>query len=154
MKKMNVNFIVGLFILFGMATMTYLSVTIAGVSGYSSENYHLVARFDSSSGLKEGAFIEIAGVKVGKVNEIELDKESFESVATFVFEEGIILSDDTIASIRTAGIIGDKFVKISPGASDELLNAGDEIIETEPSISIEELVSKYIFSSDTEEDNE
>ena len=65
-----------------------------------------------------------------------------------------MLADDTIASIRTAGIIGDKFVKISPGASEELLKSGDEIIETEPSISIEELVSKYIFSSDTETDNE
>jgi phospholipid/cholesterol/gamma-HCH transport system substrate-binding protein len=154
MKKMNMNFIVGLFILFGMGTMAYLSITIAGVSGYGDDNYQLVAKFDSSSGLKEGAFIEIAGVKVGKVTQIDLDKESFESVATFVFDSGFVLSDDTIASIRTAGIIGDKFVKISPGASDEILASGDEIIETESSISIEELVSKYIFSSDTEADNE
>ncbi len=152
MKKMNVNFIVGLFMLFGMATMAYLSVTIAGVSGYSDDSYQLVAKFDSSSGLKEGAFIEIAGVKAGKVISIELDKESFESIAVFVFDSGVILAEDTIASIRTSGIIGDKFVKISPGASDDLLKSGDEIIETESSISIEELVSKYIFSSDS--DNE
>jgi len=152
MKKMNVNFIVGLFMLFGMATMAYLSVTIAGVSGYSDDSYQLVAKFDSSSGLKEGAFIEIAGVKAGKVTSIELDKESFESVAIFVFDSGVILAEDTIASIRTSGIIGDKFVKISPGASDDILKSGDEIIETESSISIEELVSKYIFSSDS--DNE
>jgi phospholipid/cholesterol/gamma-HCH transport system substrate-binding protein len=152
MKKMNVNFIVGLFMLFGIASMAYLSVTIAGVSGYSDDNYQLVARFDSTSGLKEGAYIEIAGVKVGKVTNIKLDTETFESVALFVFESEVILSEDTIASIRTAGIIGDKFVKISPGASDDLLLSGDEIIETEPSISIEELISKYIFSSDT--DNE
>ena len=152
MKKMNVNFIVGLFMLFGISSMAYLSVTIAGVSGYSDDNYQLVARFDSTSGLKEGAYIEIAGVKVGKVTNIKLDTETFESVALFVFESEVILSEDTIASIRTAGIIGDKFVKISPGASDDLLLSGDEIIETEPSISIEELISKYIFSSDT--DNE
>ena len=152
MKKMNVNFIVGVFILFGMGSMAYLSVTIAGVSGYSDNSYQLIAKFDSSSGLKEGAFIEIAGVKAGKVTNIELDKENFESVATFVFEHGVILAEDTIASIRTSGIIGDKFVKISPGASDDLLKSGDEIIETESSISIEELVSKYIFSSDS--DNE
>jgi phospholipid/cholesterol/gamma-HCH transport system substrate-binding protein len=152
MKKMNVNLIVGLFMLFGMGSMAYLAVTIAGVSGYSEENYQLVAKFDSSSGLKEGAFIEIAGVKAGKVTSIELDKESFESVAIFVFDSGVILAEDTIASIRTSGIIGDKFVKISPGASDDLLKSGDEIIETESSISIEELVSKYIFSSDS--DNE
>jgi len=148
---MNVNFIVGLFILFGMGTMAYLSVTIAGVSGYSDDSYQLIAKFDSSSGLKEGAFIEIAGVKAGKVTNIELDKESFESIATFVFDGGVILAEDTIASIRTSGIIGDKFVKISPGASDDILKSGDEIIETESSISIEELVSKYIFSSDSDE---
>jgi phospholipid/cholesterol/gamma-HCH transport system substrate-binding protein len=151
MKKMNVNFIVGLFILFGMGTMAYLSVTIAGVSGYSDDSYQLIAKFDSSSGLKEGAFIEIAGVKAGKVTNIELDKESFESIATFVFDGGVILAEDTIASIRTSGIIGDKFVKISPGASDDILKSGDEIIETESSISIEELISKYIFSSDSDE---
>jgi phospholipid/cholesterol/gamma-HCH transport system substrate-binding protein len=138
--------------LFGMGTMAYLSVTIAGVSGYSADSYQLVAKFDSSSGLKEGAFIEIAGVKAGKVTSIELDKETFESVAVFVFDSGVILAEDTIASIRTSGIIGDKFVKISPGASDDILKPGDEIIETESSISIEELVSKYIFSSDS--DNE
>ena len=150
MKKNNVNFVVGLFLIVGMAAMAYLSVTIAGVSGYSADSYSLVAQFDSSSGLKKGAFIEIAGVKVGKVTDIYLDKESFESVAMFTFEQDIVLAEDTIASIRTAGIIGDKFVKISPGYSDDLLKSGDEIIETEPSISIEELVSKYIFSSDTE----
>jgi len=150
MKNMNVNFIVGLFIILGMAAMAYLSVTIAGISGYSENSYRLIARFDNSSGLKKGAFIEIAGVKVGKVTDITLDKESFESVATFTFEGDVILAEDTIASIRTAGIIGDKFVKISPGAADDILKSGDEIIETEPAISIEELVSKYIFSSDDE----
>ena len=154
MKKMNVNFIVGLFLLFGMGAVAYLSVTIAGISGYAKDSYHLIAKFDSSSGLKEGAFIEIAGVKVGKVTNIKLDKKSFESVATFVFEQGVILAEDSIASIRTSGIIGDKFVKISPGAADEILKSGDEIIETEPSISIEELVSKYIFNSSTEKDKE
>jgi len=148
MKKMNLNFIVGLFIIAGMAAMAYLSFTIAGISGYSDDNYHLVARFDNSSGLKKGAFIEIAGVKVGKVTDITLDKEAFESVATFTFDNKVQLSEDTIASIRTSGIIGDKFVKISPGADDELLKSGDEIIETESSISIEELVSKYMFNSD------
>ena len=152
MKKMNVNLIVGLFMLFGMGSMAYLAVTIAGVSGYSEDSYQLVAKFDSSSGLKEGAFIEIAGVKAGKVTSIELDKESFESVAIFVFDSGVILAEDTIASIRTSGIIGDKFVKISPGASDDILKSGDEIIETESSISIEELVSKYIFSSDSDDE--
>lgn len=148
MKKINLEFGVGLFLIMGMAAMAYLSVTIAGVSGYSDDSYQLLARFENSSGLKTGASIEIAGVKVGKVTDITLDTESFESVATFSFDPGVALSIDTIASIRTAGIIGDKFVKISPGADDEILAWGEEIIETEPSISIEELVSKYIFSSD------
>ena len=147
MKKMNINFIVGLFIIAGIAAMAYLSFTVAGISGYSDHSYKLIARFDSSSGLKKGAFIEIAGVKSGKVISIKLDKKAFESVTTLVFDKGIVLSEDSIASIRTSGIIGDKFIKISPGASEDLLKSGDEIIETEPSVSIEELISKYIFNS-------
>jgi len=150
-KNLNINLIVGLFIISGMAALAYLSVTIAGVSGYAKNSYQLTARFDNSSGLKKGAFIEIAGVKVGKVTDIKLDKQNFESVATFTFENEISLSEDSIASIRTSGIIGDKFVKVSPGGSDDVLNSGDEILETESSISIEELVSKYMFNSDSKE---
>ena len=145
MKKFGLEFFVGIFVLLGTAALAYLAIDIAGVSGQDDKRYPLLARFDSSSGLKEGAFVEIAGVRVGQVQTIVLDRESFESVVTLVIDKGMELPDDSMASIRTAGIIGDRFIKLSPGGSEEALVPGDEILETESSISIEELVSKYIF---------
>ena len=144
MKKLSVEFIVGMFLLSGIAAMTYLSVVVSGVSGFSTDGYRLMAKFENSSGLKRGAVVEIAGVKIGQVASISLDSESQESLVWLEINQGVDIQDDAIASIRTAGIIGDKFIKISTGGGDLLVD-GDEIIETEPAISIEELVSKYIF---------
>lgn len=146
MKKLSLEFIVGLFLIAGIGAVTYLSVVISGVSGFSSEGYRLMAKFENSSGLKRGAVIEIAGVKVGKVESISLEPETQESLVWLEIDQNIEIQDDAVASIRTAGIIGDKFVKISVGGGDVLVD-GDEIIETEPAISIEELVSKYMFDS-------
>ena len=144
MKKISVEFIVGLFLIIGFGAVTYLSVVISGVSSFESSGYRLMAKFENSSGLKRGAAIEIAGVKVGRVESIELDAETQESLTWLVIDKEVEIQDDAIASIRTAGIIGDKYIKISTGAGDLLVD-GDEIIETEPAISIEELISKYIF---------
>ena len=146
MKKISVEFIVGLFLITGIAAVTYLSVVISGVSVLGSDGYRLMAKFENSSGLKRGAVIEIAGVKVGQVESISLEPENQESLVWLMIDDGVEVQDDAIASIRTAGIIGDKFIKISTGGGD-LLSDGDEIIETESSISIEELVSKYMFDS-------
>ena len=146
MKKISLEFIVGLFLLTGIAAITYLSVVISGVSGFNSSGYRLMAKFENSSGLKRGAVIEIAGVKIGQVESISLDSETQESLVWLIINLDVEVQDDAIASIRTAGIIGDKYIKISTGGGDPLAD-GDEIIETEPAISIEELVSKYIFDS-------
>ena len=146
MKKISVEFIVGLFLITGIAAVTYLSVVISGVSAFESDGYQLMAKFENSSGLKRGASIEIAGVKIGRVDSISLDSETQESMVWLTIDAGVEVQDDSVASIRTAGIIGDKYIKISTGGGDLLVD-GDEIIETEPSISIEELVSKYIFDS-------
>jgi phospholipid/cholesterol/gamma-HCH transport system substrate-binding protein len=145
-KKISVEFIVGLFLITGIAAVTYLSVVISGVSAFDSDGYQLMAKFENSSGLKRGASIEIAGVKIGRVDSISLDSETQESMVWLSVDAGVEVQDDAVASIRTAGIIGDKYIKISTGGGDLLVD-GDEIIETEPSISIEELVSKYIFDS-------
>jgi len=144
MKKLSTEFIVGLFLIVGIAAVTYLSVVVSGVTAFGTDGYRLMAKFENSSGLKKGAVIEIAGVKVGQVESISLDHETQESMVWLDLRHDIEVQDDAVASIRTAGIIGDKFIKISPGAGD-LLEDGDEIIDTEPAISIEELVSKYMF---------
>ena len=146
MKKISVEFIVGLFLIIGLSAVTYLSVVVSGVSAFESSGYRLMAKFENSSGLKRGAAIEIAGVKIGRVDSITLDSETQESLIWFVIDDNIEIQDDAVASIRTAGIIGDKYIKISTGGGEPLVD-GDEIIETEPAISIEELISKYIFDS-------
>src|SRR5690606_26240167 len=91
------------------------------------EGYTVTARFISSSGLKEGAMVELAGVRVGKVRRIALDPERYESVVTLAIEPGVQITEDTIASVRTAGIIGDKFIKLTPGGMDIYLADGDEL---------------------------
>jgi len=148
MKKMNLEMIVGIFLLAGFISFSWLAVKMGDINPFQNETYPVTARFTSISGLKEGSTIELAGVVVGKVSRIELDAGDYEAVVHLNIDKRIELQDDSIASIRTAGIIGDKFIKLSPGGSDILLEAGDVIEETEPSISLEELVSKYIFESE------
>ena len=147
MKKINLEMIVGLFLLAGFFSFAWLAVKMGDINPFENETYPVTARFTSISGLKEGSTIELAGVVVGKVSNIELDTSDYEAVVHLNIDKTVELQDDTIASIRTAGIIGDKYIKLSPGGSDIILEPGDEIEETEPAISLEELVSKYIFDS-------
>jgi phospholipid/cholesterol/gamma-HCH transport system substrate-binding protein len=118
------------------------------ISLFKEDSYPVSARFVSISGLKEGAVVELAGVKVGKVSSIALDGGDYEAVVHMDISKAVRLSDDSIASIRTAGIIGDRFIKLTPGGSEDYLGPGDEIQETESAISLEELVSKYIFEKE------
>lgn len=150
MRKLYIEFSVGLFVLLGAAALFYMAVNIGGGGMASSSEQTLVARFDSASGLKSGGFVEISGVRVGKITDITLDFEAFEAVVSMRLPNTIEIPDDSIASIRTAGIIGDRFVKITPGGSDLPLEDGEEIIETESAISIEELISKYMFEGGSE----
>jgi phospholipid/cholesterol/gamma-HCH transport system substrate-binding protein len=147
MKKLNLEIIVGMFLLAGFISFSWLAVKMGDINPFAEETYPVTARFTSISGLKEGSTIELAGVIVGKVSRIELDTGDYEAIVHLDIDKRVELQDDSIASIRTAGIIGDKFIKLTPGGSEIILEAGDEIDETEPSISLEELVSKYIFDT-------
>lgn len=148
MKRMNLEMIVGLFLLAGFAGFSWLAVKMGDLELFSNETYPVTARFLSISGLKEGSTIELAGVTVGKVRRIELDPGEYEAIVHLDIDQSVQLQDDSIASIRTAGIIGDKFIKLTPGGSEIYLESGDEIEETESAISLEELVSKYIFENE------
>lgn len=147
MGNARIELAVGLFMAAGIAALLYLAVRLGDFEPFGSDRYALDARFVSSSGLKPGAFVEVGGVRVGKVAGIRLDPETYESVVRLELEPQVRLQEDAIASIRTEGIIGDKFVKITPGGSEVILAPGETILETESSISLEELISKYIFES-------
>ncbi|UCE79787.1 MAG: outer membrane lipid asymmetry maintenance protein MlaD [Nitrospiraceae bacterium] len=143
MKKITVETGVGIFILIGLLCLGYLSVKLGDVSLFGRKQYLVKARFANVSGLKEGAQVEIAGVIVGKVSKIDLD--DYEAYVEMLIEPHVKIQEDAIASIRTQGIIGDKYVKIKPGGESEYVGAEEEIIETESTIELEELVTKYMF---------
>lgn len=140
--------IVGLFMLIGLICVSYLAIRLGEVRLFARNQYEVVARFTSASGLREGAYVEAGGVRVGNVAAIRFDPEDYLAEVTLAIDEGVPISTDAVASIRTAGIIGDKFIKITPGGAEDYLASGMEIVETESSINLEELISKYIFESD------
>jgi phospholipid/cholesterol/gamma-HCH transport system substrate-binding protein len=146
MKKITIETGVGIFILIGLLCLGYLSVKLGDVSIFGTKQYLVKARFANVSGLKEGAQVEIAGVIVGKVSRIDLD--DYEAYVEMLIEPQVKIQDDAIASIRTQGIIGDKYVKIKPGGGSEYVAAEDEIMETESTIELEELVTKYMFEKE------
>ena len=140
--------IVGVFLLAGFASFSWIAIKMGDLDLFKKESYNVSASFTSISGLKEGAALELAGVVVGKVTKIVLNEEEYEATVYMDVRKTVQLSDDSIASIRTSGIIGDKFIKLTPGGSELFLEPGDMIEETEASISIEELISKYIFEGE------
>ena len=148
MNKINIELITGIFVIIGIACFTWLAVSVAGATFTEQPGYSLTARFTSISGLRDGAIVEGAGVRIGTVTAIDFDPDAFEAIVYLRINEGVPIQEDAIASIRTQGIIGEKYINIVPGGFDELLTEGMEIYETESSISLEELVSRYIFSSD------
>ncbi|MFV1951467.1 MAG: outer membrane lipid asymmetry maintenance protein MlaD [Nitrospinota bacterium] len=143
MKRFSTEAVVGLFVLIGIFCLIYLSVKLGNVEIIGSDRYTVYAKFDSVSGLREGAAIEIAGVEIGRVEHITLN-EDMAKIAMKI-DSGVALQEDVIASIKTRGLIGDKIIKISPGGSDRIIKPGEMIRETESAIDIEELLSKYIF---------
>jgi phospholipid/cholesterol/gamma-HCH transport system substrate-binding protein len=145
MKRFNIEMVVGLFLITGLLCFTYLAIRLGDVGLFRENAYPVTAKFISISGLKEGATVELAGVRIGKVTKIDLDQEDYEAEVEMSIKGDVKLTEDVIATIRTQGIIGDRFIKITPGGSKDYLQAGMEIEETESAISLEELVSKYIF---------
>jgi phospholipid/cholesterol/gamma-HCH transport system substrate-binding protein len=145
MRQSSVELGVGVFVLLGIICVGYLTFRLGEVEILGDKYYLLNARFTSVTGLKVGAQVEIAGVQVGQVDAIALDPKDLVAMVRLKIKEGLKLSDDVIASIKSAGLLGDKYVQLSPGGGDRILKPGEMIIETEPALDIEALISKYAF---------
>ncbi len=145
MKKSSVETAVGVFVLICILCVGYLTIRLGKMELLGGNYYTLSARFQSVSGLKAGAQVEMAGVQIGKVDSVDLDTEEQVAIVTLKIEKDIHLTDDVIASVKTSGLIGDKFVNLSPGGSDDVLKSGDTITETESALDLEALISKYVF---------
>ncbi len=141
-RTFTVEFWVGIFTIIGVAAFGYLAINIAGMRLLQTNFYDLLAEFNDVSGLQLGAPVEIAGVQIGEVKEIDL--KSTMAKVTLQIKNGTNLRDDDIAIIRTKGIIGDKYIKIVPGGSDEKIPPGGEIAETESAVDFEDIIGKII----------
>lgn len=142
MRKFNLELIVGLFMLVGIASLAYLSINF-GKLELGAKGYDVTAEFSNLGGLKEGAQVEIAGVQVGRVKSLSLKDYRAEVILTI--NHSLKLQEDSILSIKTKGLLGEKFLDISPGGSDEFIPPGGRIRETQPPLDLEEALSKFIF---------
>ncbi len=143
--RLNVETAVGLFVLFGIACLAWLSVKLGKLEIVGGDYFPVHAEFASASGLRKGVSVEIAGVDVGKVESITLN--DYRADVLMKIRQGVKLQEDTIASIRTRGLIGDKYVSLSPGASDRLIPPGGKIRETEAAVDLEALIGEFIHGS-------
>ncbi len=143
MKRLTMETLVGLFVVVGILALAYLSIRLGKLEVVGDRGYTVVAEFDSVAGLKNGAVVEIAGVEVGRVKAIGLD--SYRARVAMSIDPSVKLQDDSIVSIRTKGLIGEKYVRITPGGSDTVVQPGGKLRDTEDPIDIEQLISNYIF---------
>lgn len=147
MKKGTQEFIVGLFMLAGFAALCYLALQLGEVQFLSKgRNYIIEAEFDNVSGVKKGAAVQVSGVVVGSVEDIRLDEDSY-AVLSLRVRKDLQVPVDSIASVKSQGIIGDKYIQISLGGDEEIFEAGGLITETESAVDIESLISKFAFGS-------
>lgn len=138
---------VGIFVFIGLVCVGWMAIKLGRMELFSSKGYELSARFDSASGLRPGADVEISGVPVGRVTSIQLDEDPMrtQAIVYIRLDRNLHLSDDTIASIKTSGLIGDKYVSLSRGGSEEEIPPGGIITETESPTDLEALIAKYAF---------
>ena len=141
--KFDLELYVGLFLLAGILCLGYLSVKLARLELFGTEEYEIYAVFDDIGGLKNGASVMIAGVVVGKVTSVVM--ESYEARLTLSLPVKVKLQEDAIASIKTKGMIGEKYISIIPGGSDLFINPGERLTETQSSVDVEDLISSYVF---------
>jgi phospholipid/cholesterol/gamma-HCH transport system substrate-binding protein len=147
MKKYAMETAVGVFVLIGLICVGYMTVKLGKISLFGGETYSLTARFTSVAGLRVGSSVDIFGIQVGTVESLGIDEKRQMGVVGMKIDKGVKVYDDASATIKTSGLIGDKYVKIDPGGSGEPLKPGGVITQTSVPADIEDLIGKYAFGS-------
>jgi phospholipid/cholesterol/gamma-HCH transport system substrate-binding protein len=142
MKQFNLEVSVGVFVILGLLALGYLSIRLGEIQINAGNTYTVTAVFPTVAGLKPAAPVEVAGVPIGQVDDIRL--EEYEAVVVLRLEKGIRLQEDAIVSIRTRGLIGEKFIRITPGGSERLIPAGGRLREVETPLDFEDLIGRFI----------
>ncbi len=136
---------VGIFFIIGCLCVSYLTIKLGKMELLGGDYYTITARFNNVTGLKTGGFVQMAGVPIGQVQSIILDTNEQVALVSMKINKDVPIDEDAIASIKTSGLIGDKYIKISPGGGLEPITSGGIIVDTESTVDFEELISKYIF---------
>ncbi len=136
---------VGIFILIGILSLCYLTINLGELPLLTEKGTKIIARFNSVNGLRKGADVEISGVRIGRVGDIWLDTRDDTAMVELYIDKGIEITEDSIAAIKTSGIIGEKYISIRNGASMVILEEDSIIIDTQSPINLEDLISKYVF---------
>ncbi len=147
MKQSKLELYVGVFVLLGIAAIVYLTVKLGAGSMVGGDTYLMEARFTNAGGLNTGSSVLVAGVPVGRVEGIRVDSDDYSAMVTLRVQASLKLPTDTMASIKTTGLIGDKYVALAPGADETYLNSGARITMTESSVDLESLIGKMAFGT-------
>lgn len=145
MKRIDLELIVGLLMLCGIAILVYISIRLGQIDLGGRWGYTLYAYFTTAGGLQKGAVIELAGVEIGRVEAVDL--ENYQAKVTLKIRNDIALPADTRVAIKTTGLIGERYVEITPGTGNSRLQPGDLIRQTEPPVDINEVISQFIFGN-------
>jgi len=145
MKKHAMETTVGVFFFVGLLLIGIMTVKLGHVSLFGEKTYPLSARFTSVTGLRVGSPIYMFGIEVGRVERLTMDQKDRKAAVELQIKQGIKVYDDAIATIKTEGLIGDKYLGIDPGGAGELLNPGGTITETQPDLDLADLIGKYAF---------
>jgi phospholipid/cholesterol/gamma-HCH transport system substrate-binding protein len=152
MTREKTDFWVGLFVLLGGIALVFLALRAGNMSSFTfAPTYQVKAHFDNLGGLKVRAPVKSSGVVVGRVSGISFDNERYQAVATLDLEEQYKFPDDTSASILTSGLLGEQYIGLTPGGDDKMLATGSEIRYTHSAVVLEELISKFLYSSASKE---
>ena len=144
MKRATLDTLSGIFVLIALVFLSSYSIKLGKMDLLGDGFYQIYAEFDTVAGLKNRAAVEISGVHVGMVEGITLDPESEQARVCLEIKNGIKLQEDVVASIRAQGLIGNKFISISPGGSSRIIPPGGKIENTESSVDFEQLISQLV----------
>ncbi len=146
MNRATIDLWVGIFVTLGIAALLFLSLRVGNLLTTTNvPGYRIEARFDNLTGLKPRAPVKAAGVVVGRVERIRLDTKTYEGVVTLRIDQGYQFSRDTIASVLTAGLLGEVYVGLDAGGDPQMLADGGKITKTQSAVIIEKLIGQFLF---------
>lgn len=152
MERTTLDLWVGLFVVAGLAAVLVLAMKVGNLSTFNmSESYTLQAQFDNIGGLKSRSPVKSAGVVVGRVTAITFDNKSFRAQVSMVIDKRYQFPKDTFAKILTAGLLGEQYIGLDPGAEEQALKSGDQVSKTQSAVVLENLISSFLYSKASED---